>query len=102
MALNALLDREEFSVLSIEEKIYKKKVKANEADTNVYMLNVLDHFKKEAPAIEFYLILGGDSYKDIENWHQYEKVLENPIIVVTRDDKNNLGPDLNGKHGVTV
>ena len=54
------------------------------------MLDVLNYFKKKFPSAEFYLILGADSYQDIENWHQYKKVLENPIIVVTRDNENDL------------
>lgn len=63
-----------------------------EADTDevIYTHQTLDYFKKTYPEDEFYYIMGEDSFMTIDTWMNYEKILNDRLIVFTR---SNIDPD---------
>lgn len=50
-----------------------------------YTYQVLDALKKEAQD-EYYLIIGADNLVNLHLWKEIDKILENKILVINRDD----------------
>ena len=61
-----------------------------ETDEVIYTHQTLDYFKKTYPDDEFYYIMGEDSFMTIDTWMNYEKILNDRLIVFTR---SNIDPD---------
>ena len=55
-------------------------------DDVVYTHETLEHFKKSYPEDEFYYIMGEDSFMTIDTWKNYEKILNDKLIVFTRSN----------------
>lgn len=57
-----------------------------ESDDNsvVYTHQTLDYFKNKYPEDEFYYIMGEDSFMTIDSWRNYEKILNDHLIVFAR------------------
>lgn len=49
-----------------------------------YTHQTLDYFKKKYPEHEFYYIMGEDSFMTIDSWRNYEKILNDNLIVFAR------------------
>lgn len=54
----------------------------------VYTHETLDYFKKTYPYDEFYYIMGEDSFMSIDTWKNYNKILNDKLIVFTRSNTN--------------
>lgn len=54
----------------------------------VYTHETLDYFKKTYPHDEFYYIMGEDSFMSIDTWKNYNKILNDKLIVFTRSNTN--------------
>lgn len=53
-------------------------------DSVVYTHQTLDYFKNKYPEDEFYYIMGEDSFMTIDSWRNYEKILNDHLIVFAR------------------
>lgn len=53
-------------------------------DSVVYTHQTLDYFKNKYPDDEFYYIMGEDSFMTIDSWRNYEKILNDNLIVFAR------------------
>ena len=51
-----------------------------------YTYQILDALKEENPEWEFYLVIGADNANTLYKWKCYDKITQNGIIVVARDD----------------
>ena len=47
-----------------------------------YTVDTLRYFQKQFPDAELYLIVGGDAFNQINEWKEYEYILNNATIVV--------------------
>ncbi len=65
-----------FKVSNIEFKLPKPS----------YTIDTLAYLTEKYPKHQFSIIMGGDSYSNLNNWKNYELILKNyPIIVFNRD-----------------
>lgn len=55
-----------------------------ERDTSSYTLYTLNQLKKIYPDDEFYLIIGSDSFNELDTWKSFQEILERTNIVVIR------------------
>lgn len=57
-----------------------------EANDNsvIYTHQTLDYFKNKYPEHEFYYIMGEDSFMTIDSWRNYEKILNDNLVVFAR------------------
>ena len=53
---------------------------------NSYTIDTLRELKKLYPGDEIYLILGGDTFKQIEGWYESEEIFKNCIILAAVRD----------------
>ena len=53
-------------------------------DSVVFTHQTLDYFKNKYPDDEFYYIMGEDSFMTIDSWRNYEKILNDNLIVFAR------------------
>jgi len=53
-------------------------------DSVIYTHQTLDYFKNKYPEHEFYYIMGEDSFMTIDSWRNYEKILNDHLIVFAR------------------
>ncbi|MBE5843658.1 MAG: nicotinate-nucleotide adenylyltransferase [Butyrivibrio sp.] len=54
---------------------------------NTYTIDTLNELKKMYPGDELYLILGGDTFKQIENWYKAEEIFKScTLIAAVRDE----------------
>ncbi|MEO9051679.1 MAG: nicotinate (nicotinamide) nucleotide adenylyltransferase [Ginsengibacter sp.] len=72
--------------LSIEEE---KKLQSSNIEFKLpqpsYTIHTLTYLKEEYPQNEFSVIMGSDSFSNIEKWKNYEMLLKNyPIIIYQR------------------
>lgn len=51
-----------------------------------YTYQILNALKKENQNDEFYLVIGADNANTLYKWKRYDKIINNGIIVVGRDD----------------
>jgi nicotinate-nucleotide adenylyltransferase len=49
-----------------------------------YTFETLEHFRAEDPSRELFFLLGADTFADLPNWRQPEKILESALPVVVR------------------
>ena len=54
----------------------------------VYTHETLNYFKKTYPGDDFYYIMGEDSFMTIDTWKNYNKILNDKLIVFTRSNTN--------------
>ena len=47
-----------------------------------YTVETLEHFRREAPAAELHLLLGGDAFADLHHWVRWREILELARLVV--------------------
>ena len=47
-----------------------------------YTIETLEHFKREMPGAELYLLIGGDSFADLSHWVRWREIPEAARIVV--------------------
>lgn len=47
-----------------------------------YTVNTIEYLQELHPEYQFYLCLGKDSYRNFENWHRWQKILEHTEILV--------------------
>ena len=75
---------------------------------NTYTVETLRELKKMYPGDELYLILGGDTYKQIESWYQSEEIFKNCIILaavrdnMTIEDMDTHRRYLKDKYGADI
>ena len=55
---------------------------------NTYTVDTLYELHEKHPDTEYYFILGGDSLAYLDQWYQYEKILEQAVILCARRGKN--------------
>lgn len=71
----AIEDNVKFSATDVEFKLPRPS----------YTIDTLAYLKEKYPAYEFSVIMGSDSYSNIDKWKNHEKLLaDNQIIVYTR------------------
>ncbi|WP_051656641.1 nicotinate-nucleotide adenylyltransferase [Butyrivibrio sp. AE3004] len=58
---------------------------------NTYTIDTLNELKKMYPGDEIYLIVGGDTLKQMESWHNSEDVFKNCIILAAIRDNMSIG-----------
>ena len=49
-----------------------------------YTIDTLTYLKEKYPADEFFIIMGSDSFQNIEKWKNYELVLDHHVIIYYR------------------
>lgn len=49
-----------------------------------YTINTITYLKEKYPANIFSIIMGSDSYKNLDKWKNYEEVQKNEIIIYNR------------------
>ncbi len=57
---------------------------------NTYTIDTINELKKMYPGDELYLILGGDTFKQIENWYKSEELFKNVIILAAVRDNMSI------------
>jgi nicotinate-nucleotide adenylyltransferase len=55
-----------------------------------YTITTIDHFRQLHPDDELFLIIGADSYNDLNTWKDYRKILETTSIIVMNRPGNQL------------
>jgi nicotinate-nucleotide adenylyltransferase len=71
----ALLDEEGLDVSSHELTL----------DRPAYTIETLEHFRREMPAAELFLLIGGDSFADLHHWVRFREIPEVArLVVLTR------------------
>jgi len=83
MVRAAIADHDKFSVSDIEQQHPGKN----------YSVQTLQLLRQEFPHAEFYFIIGLDSFRDLPNWKDYQKLFElTHLVVVTRPGINDGNP----------
>jgi len=83
MVRAAIADHDKFSVSDIEQQQPGKN----------YSVQTLQLLRQEFPHAEFYFIIGLDSFRDLPNWKDYQKLFElTHLVVVTRPGINDGNP----------
>lgn len=67
----------------------EKKIKASNIEFNLpqpsYTINTLAYLNEKYPSHRFHIIMGSDSFQNIENWKNGDQILKNyPIIIYRR------------------
>ncbi len=57
---------------------------------NSYTIDTLRELKKMYPGDEIYLILGGDTFKQIENWYESEEIFKNCVLLAAVRDNMSI------------
>ena len=66
-----------------------------ERSTESYTIYTLDAFRKTYPEDELFLIIGSDSFNELDTWKDYEKIIRSvSLIVMTRPGDVSLRKDL--------
>lgn len=55
-------------------------------NTYEYTYEIMDELKKQYPEDNLYLIIGADSLVNFDKWKEVEKILENNILVIPRNN----------------
>lgn len=64
-------------------------------NTESYTIYTLDSFRKTYPQDELFLIIGSDSFNELDTWKDYEKIIKSvSLIVMTRPGDVSLREDL--------
>ena len=54
-------------------------------DRPAYTIETLEHFRRESPEAELYLLIGGDSFADLHHWVRWREIPEAArLVVLTR------------------
>jgi nicotinate-nucleotide adenylyltransferase len=54
-------------------------------DRPAYTIETLEHFRRELPEAELYLLIGGDSFADLHHWVRFREIPEAArLVVLTR------------------
>ncbi len=81
----ALVGSENMSVSGIEI----------DRETASYTITTLEELEKIYPGVELFLIIGSDSFNELDTWKEYKKILSGyPIIVMQRPGDTDLRGDL--------
>ncbi|HWN45098.1 MAG TPA: nicotinate (nicotinamide) nucleotide adenylyltransferase [Thermoanaerobaculia bacterium] len=64
-----------------------------------YTIETLEHFREEMPGIDLHLLIGGDSYADLDHWVRWREIVDAArLVVLTRPgwtlEEATLSPDL--------
>lgn len=64
-----------------------------------YTVETLEHFRETLPGADLHLLIGGDSYADLDHWVRWREIVEAArIVVLTRPgwslEEASLSPDL--------
>lgn len=51
-------------------------------DRPAYTIETLEHFQRERPEAELYLLIGGDSFAALESWRRWQEIVELAHLVV--------------------
>ena len=68
-------------------------------DRPAYTIETLEHFRREQPAADLHLLLGGDSFVDLHHWVRWREIPERArLVVLARPgwslDEKDLPPEL--------
>lgn len=79
----------EFRFQMVEEAISgDNRLTASNIEFNLplpsYTINTLTYFESTYPENQFYLVLGSDAFKSLDQWKNYEQLLEKKMIVYLR------------------
>ena len=64
-----------------------------------YTIETLEHFRREMPQADLHLLIGGDSFADLDHWVRWREIAETArLVVLTRPgwslDEASLSPEL--------
>jgi nicotinate-nucleotide adenylyltransferase len=64
-----------------------------------YTIETLEHFREAMPGVDLHLLIGGDSYADLDHWVRWREIVEAArLVVLTRPgwtlEEASLSPDL--------
>lgn len=64
-----------------------------------YTIETLEHFRQTMPGVDLHLLIGGDSYADLDHWVRWREIVEAArLVVLTRPgwtlEEASLSPDL--------
>lgn len=64
-----------------------------------YTIETLEHFREAMPGVDLHLLIGGDSYADLDHWVRWREIPEAArLVVLTRPgwtlEEASLSPDL--------
>lgn len=64
-----------------------------------YTIETLEHFRAAMPGVDLHLLIGGDSYADLDHWVRWREIVEAArLVVLTRPgwtlEEASLSPDL--------
>lgn len=64
-----------------------------------YTIETLEHFRQTMPGVDLHLLVGGDSYADLDHWVRWREIVEAArLVVLTRPgwtlEEASLSPDL--------
>jgi nicotinate-nucleotide adenylyltransferase len=84
----AIRNEEGLQLCDVEKRIGK----------DSYTVNTLKFLKKKNPEHEFFLIIGGDSLRDLNTWREYETLMEMvEFLVVERPGNKRVSPLKNAR-----
>ena len=63
-----------------------------------YTIYTVEHFRREFPDAELFLLVGSDMLLSFDTWYRYEQILENVTLCVVSREKGDL-PELRKKAG---
>ena len=80
--------------LAGSEKMLASGIEINR-ETASYTITTLEELKNFYPEDELFLIIGSDSFNELDTWKEYKKILSGyPIIVIQRPGDTELRDDL--------
>jgi len=64
-----------------------------------YTIETLEHFRRAMPDVDLHLLIGGDSYADLDHWVRWREIVDAArLVVLTRPgwtlEEASLSPDL--------
>ena len=64
-----------------------------------YTIETLEHFRETMPGVDLHLLIGGDSYADLDHWVRWREIVDAArLVVLTRPgwilEEASLSPDL--------
>lgn len=84
----SVIDRLEMCRLFFNEKIFEVSDHEVKREGLSYTIDTVEYLKQKYPESELYILMGEDSFVEIDKWKDYEKLLkENKVIVVSREGK---------------
>lgn len=65
-----------------------------------YTYQTIEHFKKQFPQADLYLLIGSDRYEDFKKWKNWQYIIDNAYVVV--GNRTNKQIQTNDKHFIPI